>query len=124
VSASETPPEVPAGVLVQSLTIDDRGRAAGYRIFADGRYERLQRGSDWSAEEPLSPAQLEGVERALAAVPLHDLAGRYEGPPSDGEPHVLWMQVAHGGGVRAVSVVGDRRVPELDRLTALITDAF
>jgi hypothetical protein len=34
------------------------------------------------------------------------------------------MQVAHGDGVRAVSVVGVRRVPELDRLTALITAAF
>jgi hypothetical protein len=37
---------------------------------------------------------------------------------------VLWMQVAHGGAVRSVSVVGDRRVPALERLTALLTDAF
>ena len=33
---------------------------------------------------------------------------------------MLWMQVARGGGVRTVSVLGDRRVPELEQLTALL----
>ena len=46
-------------------------------------------------------------ERALEAAPLDDLAGRYEAATGETEPHVLWVQIARGGGVRAVSVVGE-----------------
>ena len=127
-SVSETPPEVPAGVPVQSLHDRRPGDvAAGYRIFADGRTSRLQRGRRLEREEELlSPAQPGRVsERAVAAVPLDDLAGRYEGPAGRrGSRTCCGCRSRYGDGVRAVSVVGDRRVPELDRLTALITAAF
>jgi hypothetical protein len=125
VSASAPPPAVPDGVLVQSIVVDDEGDRAGYRIFADGRYQTLLRDRGWIDGAPLDRARLEAVERAIAEVPVDSLAGRYEGSAGDGEPQVLWMQVAReGGDVRTVSVVGDRRVPELERLTALLTDAF
>jgi hypothetical protein len=67
---------------VQSITVDEHEREAGYRIYADGRYE----------------------------------------DPDD--PQVTWVQVSQGGRIRTVSVAGRRRVPELDRLTGLLTDAF
>ena len=123
-SVDEPPPAVPDGVLVQSLVVHGDGERAGYRIYADGRYQTLPRGGDWVDGVPLDRDRLERVERAIEAEPFGDLAGRYEGTVGEGEPNVLWLQVAQGGTVRTVSVVGDRRVPELERLTALLTDAF
>jgi hypothetical protein len=120
-AAPDTPPDVPDGVLVQSIAIDEHGRAGGYRIYADGRYESRPHGGDWRAGETLTPERLAAVERAIASVPLDGLAGRYENP---GDPQVLWMQVAQGGRIRTVSVAGNRRVPELERLTARLTDVF
>ena len=120
-AAADTPPDVPHGVLVQSIAIDEHGRKAGYRIYADGRYESLRRDGGWHEQEKLSPERLAAVGRAIESVPLDDLAGRYETP---GDPQLLWMQIAQGGRIRTVSVAGNRRVPELERLTALLTDAF
>ena len=119
--ARDTPPELPDGVLVQSIVIDEHDREAGYRIFADGRYESLPSDGGWQEGETLTADRLAAVERAIESVPLDDLAGRYEHPD---DPQVLWMQVAQGGRIRTVSVAGGRRVPELDRLSALLTDAF
>ena len=116
----ETPPEVPDGVLVQSILIGKQGDRAGYRIYADGRYESLTPDERWEAQESLDQKRLEAVEQAIADVPLDDLAGRYEGPSQGEDPHVLWVQVRS----RTVSVVGDRRVPELEALTKRLTDAF
>jgi hypothetical protein len=123
-ASSETPPEVPEGVLVQSIVVDEQGDPAGYRIFGDGRYQSLLRDRGWVDQAPLDAARLEAVERAVAGAPLDDLAGRYEGAVGDGEPQVLWMQVARGESVRTVSVVGERRVPELEQLTAALLAAF
>ena len=120
----EPPPAVPDGVLVQSVVVHGDGERAGYRIYGDGRYQTLARGGDWVDGAPLDRERLERVERTIAAGPLDDLAGRYEGTVGEGEPNVLWLQVARRGTMRTVSVVGDRRVPELERLTALLTDAF
>ena len=120
----EQPPAVPDGVLVQSLVVHGEGERAGYRIYGDGRYQTLPRGGDWVDGVPLDRDRLERVERAIEAEPIDDLAGRYEGAVGEGEPNVLWLQVARGDAVRTVSVVGNRRVPELERLTALLTDAF
>jgi hypothetical protein len=118
------PPAVPDGVLVQSVAVDEDGEPAGYRIFRDGRYQTLPRGGDWVAGERLDAARLTAVERAIDAAGVDGFAERYEGVPGHGEPPVLWLQVARGGSVRTISVVGERRVPELERLTAALTDAF
>lgn len=123
-NTDEAPPEVPPGVLVQSILVDPEGRRSGYRIFADGRYQSLPRDAGWTDDAPLDATRLREVERALDAVGLDDLAGRYEADTGEAEPNVLWFQIARGGRVRTVSVVGGRRVPELERLTALLTDAF
>jgi hypothetical protein len=124
VNVDQPPPAVPDGVLVQSVVVHGDGERVGYRIYADGRYQALPRGGDWVDGVPLDRDRLERVQRAIEADPLGDLAGRYEGTVGEGEPNVLWLQVARGGTLRTVSVVGDRRVPELERLTALLTDAF
>lgn len=123
-NVDEPPPAVPDGVLVQSIVVHGDGERAGYRIYRDGRYQTLPRGGDWVDGEPLGADRRERVERAIAATPFDDLAGRYEGAAGEGEPNVLWLQVAPDGDVRSVSVVGERRVPELERLTARLTDAF
>jgi hypothetical protein len=124
VSVYDTPPEMPDGVLVQSILIGKQGDRAGYRIYADGRYESLTPEERWGEGERLGRERLEAVERAIDDVPLDDLPGRYEGTSGGEDPHVLWMQVNRGGHIRTVSVLGDRRVPELETLTARLTDAF
>jgi hypothetical protein len=121
VNVYETAPELPDGVLVQSILIGKQGDRAGYRIYGDGRYESLA-GERWEPGERLDARRLAAVERAIEDVPLDDLAGRYEGPHED--PYVLWMQVIRDGRARTVSVVGEKRVPELDALTAKLTEAF
>jgi hypothetical protein len=123
-NTDEAPPDVPAGVLVQSILVDAEGRRSGYRIFADGRYQSLARDADWTDDAPVDETRLREVRHALDAVPLDDLAGRYEAETGETEPNVLWLQIARQGAVRTVSVVGGRRVPELERLTARLTDAF
>jgi len=123
-NTDEAPPDVPEGVLVQSILVDADGRRSGYRIYADGRYQSLARDAGWTDDAPLDATRLHAVRRALDAASLDDLAGRYEADTGETEPNVLWVQIARGGGVRTVSVVGSRRVPELERLTALLTDAF
>ena len=119
-AAPETPPEVPEGVLVQSIAIDEHGREAGYRIHADGRYESLWDGH-WKEGKTLTPAQLAAVRHAIESVPLGDLAGRYENP---GDPQVLWMQVLQRR--RDPDRVGRRQPPRARARahTALLTDAF
>lgn len=117
-------PAAPDGVLVQSIAVDEEGESAGYRVFRDGRYQTLARGGAWLDGERLDGARVEAVERAIADADVERLAERYEGAIGPGQPEVLWVQVAHGGAVRTVSVVGQRRVPQLERLTALLTDAF
>ena len=99
-------------------------RVRGQRHAQHGCSPGLPEGVREERREPLDRNRLEGVEHAIEAEPLGDLAGRYEGTVGEGEPNVLWLQVARGGTVRTVSVVGDRRVPELERLTARLTDAF
>jgi hypothetical protein len=123
-NTDEAPPDVPEGVLVQSILVDPEGRRSGYRIHADGRYEALSREAGWAEQAPLGEARLRAVRAALDAVALEDLAGRYEADTGESEPNVLWVQIARGGQVRNVSVVGGRRVPELERLTARLTEAF
>ncbi len=123
-NTDEAPPEVPAGALVQSIVVTADDARAGYRIFADGRYQTLLFGGDWTDAVPLDAARMATIERALDQVPLDGLAGRYEADTGETEPNVLWVQVARGDEVRTVSVVGSRRVPELERLTGLLTEAF
>lgn len=121
-NTDEPPPDMPDGALVQSIVVNNDGKRAGYRIFGDGRYETLE--GEWKPGTPLGAERIQAIEEALDAVPLDDLAGRYEGETGETEPNVLWFQVARGETQRTVSVVGDRRVPELERLTARLTDAF
>ena len=108
-------------MLVQSILVDaDRApqRVPDLRRRALPDRSRATRG--WTDDAPLDETRLRAVRHALDAVPLDDLAGRYEGPSQGEDPHVLWMQV----GSRTVSVVGERRVPELEALTERLTDAF
>jgi hypothetical protein len=121
-NTDEPPPDVPDDALVQSIVVDAEGKRSGYRIFGDGRYETLA--GAWTAGTPLDAKRLQAVQDAIATVPLDGLAGRYEQETGETDPNVLWFQVVRDGTLRTVSVVGSRRVPELEQLTARLTDAF
>jgi hypothetical protein len=114
------PPPVPAGVLVQVLNVDAEGVEAGYRIYADGRYESRPAGKSWSQGERLSAARLERARAAIAdaGLPALPAVTRLEGVRGDGR--VLWAQSPEA----SVAVVGPARQPALEALSARLVAIF
>ncbi|GIK37837.1 MAG: hypothetical protein BroJett011_16700 [Chloroflexota bacterium] len=117
-------PEVPAGVLLQSLIFDVQDRVGGYRIYHDGRYETRPLGQEWTFGSPLTPAQMEAVKAAIAAAGFERLAGRYQAAPSDEDHNTLWMQVVEDQTVRSVAIEGACQVPEINTLSAQLVEIF
>ena len=118
------PPEAPPGTLLQSLLVDDDGEVAGYRIDGDGRYWSRRRGEDWTEGPRLTVEEVARAARAIDESGVDALEARYEEPVGEEAPSTLWVQAARPGGLRTVAVVGGRRGPALERLTAALTDIF
>ena len=115
---------MPPEGLLQSLTRDHEGRLAGYRIDRDGRYLTHPRGEGWVEDQILGPDEMDAVRRAIESSGLDGLRDLYQGEVNEERADVLWVQVARPDGTRTVTVVGDCRVPELERLTAGLLDVF
>ena len=118
-------PPRPVGVLVQSIAVDDEGERAGYRIFADGRYQTLARGGGWVDGAPLDDARWRPSSGRSTRPRSTTSPGATRATPTAPATRTCsGCRSRAGGAVRTVSVVGRRRVPELERLTAALTDAF
>lgn len=119
----DAPPLPPQGLL-QSLTRDREGRLAGYRIDRDGRYFSHPRGEGWVEDRILEPGQMAAVRSAIASSGVDGLHDLYRGEVYEEPATVLWVQIASPNGARTITVVGDRRVPELERLTEGLLEVF
>jgi hypothetical protein len=117
-------PSLPPQGLLQSLTRDHEGRLAGYRIDGDGRYLTHPRGQGWLEDRILGPDQMDAVRRVIESSGLDGLRDLYQGEVQEEPATVLWVQVFRPGGIRTVTVVGDCRVPELERLTEGLVEVF
>jgi hypothetical protein len=115
---------MPAGLLVQFISLDAEGGEAGYRIYADGRYETHPVGKAWSWGEPLDEGQLAGVRAAVAEAEFAALPTVNERPGVRHDGRMLWVQAVDGAGAHSIVLVGPARLPAIDQLSARLMAVF
>lgn len=97
---------------------------AGYRIYADGRYESRPAGQPWQFQNSLDPAQLRQVHEAIARAGFENLAPHYRPDKSIEDPGLLWFQVVRGEKSYSIAIENGCRVPEIDALSADLVALF
>ena len=110
-------PAFDGGVLLQTFTADREGELFGFRVFADGRHERLRPGAAWTATKTLPPDAVEKLRSAIAAAKLSAVAGVHRPPtlPDDATLTIVQAGVDPRG---AVVVYSPCRVAPVDELFA------
>jgi hypothetical protein len=118
-------PAVADGVLLQNVLVASHQREAGYRIYADGRFERRSVGEQWVGGPALTPGQVQRVRGVIGDAAIDRLKPRYEpSAPStgDGGDAVLHVDAAIGDTVHHVAVVEPCKVPAIDGLIAEVDE--
>ena len=118
-------PAVANGVLLQNVLVDARQREAGYRIYADGRFERRSVGEQWVGGPTLSPGQVQRVRGVIGDAAIDRLKPRYEPSATsvgDGDATVLHVDAAIGDAVHHLAVVQPCKVPAIDGLIAEVDE--
>lgn len=123
-NAMSEKPEMPQGVLLQSVLINDEGETSGYRIYDDGRYETKTVLDPWSFGEPLTEDQVEAVKASIAEARFDRLHEHYQPEKLSSSPNTLWMQVNDAGERFDVEIVGSCEVPAITSLSAQIVELF
>jgi len=119
-----TAPAIPEGLLLQFLRVDAEGEEAGYRIYADGRYETRAAGKPWVQGNPLNVDQLEDARAALADAALDTLPAVSELPGVRHDGRVLWVQAVLEGAEQSVALVGPASQPAIHALSARLVALF
>jgi hypothetical protein len=89
------PPALPAGVLIQSVAVDDRGREGGWRVWSDGRHEGRAAGeADWRAGPSIDAAGMDEIAAILDDADLAAMAGIHRPEARTEHGGALWFQVA------------------------------
>ncbi len=122
--AMEDAPAVPEGVLLQSVLVNAEGETSGYRIFADGRYQTKSISQDWADADALTTGQVERVQTIITDAPIEQLEAVYEPTRAGEDRNTLWMQVAKGGQLYQVAIVGSCEVPPIQTLTQQLFEVF
>ncbi len=117
-------PEMPQGVLLQSILINDEGETGGYRIYDDGRYETKAVQGAWSYADPLTEEQVEAVKASIAEARFDRLSERYQPEQMSESANTLWMQVDDAGERFHVELVDSCEVPAITALSGKIVDLF
>ena len=96
------------GVVFQFLTGDREGERSGFRVWSDGRLERMRRDGPWQSDVPLDATRLAALEAVVAEAGLraHPTHYRPEVLPSD--PTTWFLQARDGDGVIAMGGKGCR----------------
>lgn len=117
-------PEMPQGIILQSVLVNDEGESSGYRIYDDGRYETKTVQEPWSFGEPLTEQQVEAVKASIAETRFDRLREHYQPDEVSPSSNTLWMQVNDAGERFDVEMVGSCEVPAITTLTAQIVELF
>jgi hypothetical protein len=117
-------PEMPSGVLLQSVLISEEGETSGYRIYEDGRYETKAIQENWSFGEPLTGDQVEAVKAIIAEARFDRLSEHYQPEQVIPNANTLWMQVNDAGERFDVELVDSCEVPAITALSGKIVDLF
>jgi hypothetical protein len=121
---STSAPDLPAGVLVQSLYVTDEGGESGWRVWDDGRHESRRGGGPWEETAMLDAQALATVREVLDDSDLAGMAGVHGMGDEPRQTAMLWFQAHSGGRPYTVALVGDARVEGLDSLTARLFAAI
>ena len=117
-------PEIPLGVILQSVLINAEGETSGYRIYRDGRFESKVINTAWRFGNRLSATQLGRVVEAIADVNIEQLQSCYHPLHPATDSNILWVQVDQGGRQFAVEMVGLCEVPAIQTLSERIVNIF
>ena len=117
-------PDMPQGVILQSILIDVEGETSGYRIYEDGRYESKTALDSWSFGDPLAEDQVQTVKSIIAEARFDRLSEHYEPEGQLPDVNTLWMQVNDAGNRFDVEMVGSCEVPAIARLSEQIVELF
>lgn len=110
-------PDVPDGVLVQSVRVDEEGVESGWRVWADGRHESRRDGAPWEEVGVLGPERVAALRAALDEAPLPEIAGVHRPAGRTFHAGALWFHAARSEGPATVVLVGGVRCEPLERLT-------
>lgn len=121
---SASPPDMPSGLLVQSIYVDEEGAESGWRVWEDGRHESRRDGGAWEVVETLGAEQLAAVREALDDGGLAELAGVHRAGDGPRQNATLWFQAVSRGEPQSVALVGGARLDALDALTAKLVAAL
>jgi hypothetical protein len=114
--ATAPPPDLPEGVIVQSVYATEEGTRSGWRVWDDGRQESRRDDSEWRPGPPLDAAAVADLRAALAEADLPAFAGVH-GTPGGRHAGTLWFTAALPEGPATVTLHGAARLEPLERLT-------
>ena len=113
--------------IFESISYPSTGKPAGYRLWADGRYEHLRgaqdHGDEWYLIETLSDAEVTAFRQAIAGLGLDQLKARYEPEYAVRDAGRTEWRIQVGGEVVQVEVIARVTVPELAALDRAFQDA-
>ena len=119
-----TTPEMLEGVLLQSVLVTAEGEEAGYRIFADGRYQSKTINQDWTNGTDLMADQVDQVRTIITEAHFDQLDALYEPTQAGSDRNTLWMQAREAGQLYQVAIVGSCEVPQIQTLSQQLLEIF
>jgi hypothetical protein len=104
---------VEAGLMIRSTSFHREG-ISGFRVWADGRFERRRENGPWVVQRTLSALQVASIEALIVQSDLATAAGVYGRPEqhSDVSAYVMEFPSLGEGGVQIARVEGCK-VPAL-----------
>lgn len=113
--------------IFESISYPSTGKPAGYRLWADGRYEHLRgaqdHGDEWYLIETLSDAEVTAFRQAIAGLGLDQLQARYEPEHAVRDAGRTEWRIQVGGEVIQVEVIARAPVPGLAAIDRAFQDA-
>lgn len=113
--------------IFESISTPSTGKPAGYRLWADGRYEHLRAGLDhgdeWYLVETLSDAEVTAFREAITGLGLDQLQPRYKPEYAVRDAGRTEWRIQVGGELVQVEVISRAQVPELTALDRAFVDA-
>jgi hypothetical protein len=115
---ADAPPELPDGVLVQSVYANDEGEESGWRVWEDGRHEHRHGGAGWEEGPALDAGAVAALRSALDEAGLEAMAGVHRPETPVRHSGTLRFQAARPDGPVTVTLTGGATLEPLERLTA------
>lgn len=117
-------PEMPPGVIVQSVLENPEGETAGYRIYRDGRYESKTIAQPWTLGDSLTPTQVAAVVKIISESNFDQLESHYQPERPVEDANTLWMQIDDDGRRFVIAIEGSCEVSAIRTFSERILEVF